>query len=76
MNTFINQIKSIASNKMEDHFFNVEDEAALVNIVDALGSKIFALEGNDEFCLIGHDFLFVMRMNLQVNKGYLMTRLI
>lgn len=49
MNTFIEQIKSIASNKTEDHFFNVEDERALITIVDALGSKIFALEGNEDF---------------------------
>ncbi|XP_072514317.1 integrin alpha-1 [Salminus brasiliensis] len=41
---FIDEIKLIASEKKEDHFFNVSDEAALINIVDALGSKIFALE--------------------------------
>uniref|UniRef100_A0A8C7R560 Integrin subunit alpha 1 n=1 Tax=Oncorhynchus mykiss TaxID=8022 RepID=A0A8C7R560_ONCMY len=28
-----------------NHFFNVSDEFALLNIVDALGSRIFALEG-------------------------------
>lgn len=43
---FINQIESIASVKKEDHFFNVSDEHALLTIVDALGSKIFALEGS------------------------------
>ncbi|XP_053371496.1 integrin alpha-1 [Clarias gariepinus] len=59
VNTFINQIKSIASNKMEDHFFNVEDEAALVNIVDALGSKIFALEGTSG----NHTSSFEMEMS-------------
>lgn len=52
MNKFIEQIKSIASNKTEDHFFNVEDERALITIVDALGSKIFALEGNEDFLTI------------------------
>lgn len=50
VNKFIDQIKSIASNKPEDHFFNVEDERALITIVDALGSKIFALEGNKDSC--------------------------
>uniref|UniRef100_A0A671UMR4 Integrin, alpha 1 n=1 Tax=Sparus aurata TaxID=8175 RepID=A0A671UMR4_SPAAU len=29
---------------LHDHFFNVSDEVALLTIVDALGSKIFALE--------------------------------
>lgn len=48
---FIKQIKSIASNKTDDHFFNVEDERALITIVDALGSKIFALEGENGFIL-------------------------
>lgn len=48
---FIDQIKSIASNKTDDHFFNVEDERALITIVDALGSKIFALEGNGDVIL-------------------------
>lgn len=42
---FVEEIKLIASDKKEDHFFNVSDEAALINIVDALGNKIFALEG-------------------------------
>jgi len=43
---FIDEIESLASNDKNDHFFNVSDELALVTIVDALGSKIFALEGN------------------------------
>ncbi|KAI7793414.1 putative integrin alpha-1 [Triplophysa rosa] len=41
---FIDEIESIASKQKSDHFFNVSDERALVTIVDALGSKIFALE--------------------------------
>lgn len=43
---FIDEIEYIASDQKSDHFFNVSDERALVTIVDALGSKIFALEGN------------------------------
>ncbi|XP_051541347.1 integrin alpha-1 [Myxocyprinus asiaticus] len=41
---FIDEIEYIASELKDDHFFNVSDERALVNIVDTLGSKIFALE--------------------------------
>lgn len=39
------EIKSIASAPTEKHFFNVSDELALVTIVEALGERIFALEG-------------------------------
>lgn len=46
MKKFVGEIESIASDQKSDHFFNVSDELALVTIVDALGSKIFALEGN------------------------------
>lgn len=42
---FIKEIASISSPPLHDHFFNVSDEVALLTIVDALGSKIFALEG-------------------------------
>uniref|UniRef100_W5U6W8 Integrin alpha-1 n=1 Tax=Ictalurus punctatus TaxID=7998 RepID=W5U6W8_ICTPU len=59
VNTFIEQIKSIASNKTEDHFFNVEDERALITIVDALGSKIFALEATSG----NHTSSFEMEMS-------------
>ncbi|XP_060916805.1 integrin alpha-1 [Labrus mixtus] len=41
---FIKQIESISSKPLQDHFFNVSDEVALLTIVDALGSRIFALE--------------------------------
>ncbi|XP_041666679.1 integrin alpha-1 [Cheilinus undulatus] len=41
---FIKEIESISSKPVRDHFFNVSDEVALLTIVDALGSKIFALE--------------------------------
>ncbi|XP_037340937.2 integrin alpha-1 isoform X2 [Pungitius pungitius] len=41
---FIKEIESISSEPLQDHFFNVDDEVALLSIVDALGSKIFALE--------------------------------
>lgn len=39
------EIRSIASAPTEKHFFNVSDELALVTIVEALGERIFALEG-------------------------------
>ncbi|KAM6288830.1 LOW QUALITY PROTEIN: integrin alpha-10-like, partial [Aegotheles albertisi] len=42
---FIREIKSIASDPDEKFFFNVTDEAALNDIVDALGDRIFSLEG-------------------------------
>lgn len=41
---FIKEIESISSQPLRDHFFNVSDEVALLTIVDALGSRIFALE--------------------------------
>ncbi|KAM6902083.1 integrin alpha-1 [Xenentodon cancila] len=41
---FIKEIENISSKPLQDHFFNVSDEFALVHIVDTLGSKIFALE--------------------------------
>ncbi|KAJ7986932.1 hypothetical protein DPEC_G00333510 [Dallia pectoralis] len=41
---FIEEIQSISSDPVGDHFFNVSDEFALLSIVDALGSSIFALE--------------------------------
>ncbi|XP_076025408.1 integrin alpha-11-like isoform X2 [Genypterus blacodes] len=42
---FLKEIKFIASDPDEDHFFNVTDESALKDIVDALGERIFSLEG-------------------------------
>ncbi|TMS08504.1 Integrin alpha-1 [Larimichthys crocea] len=41
---FIKEIESISSQPLREHFFNVSDEEALLTIVDALGSRIFALE--------------------------------
>ncbi|XP_070706703.1 integrin alpha-1 [Pempheris klunzingeri] len=41
---FIKEIESISSKPLREHFFNVSDEVALLTIVDALGSRIFALE--------------------------------
>ncbi|NWU95774.1 ITA11 protein, partial [Upupa epops] len=41
---FLNEIKFIASDPDDKHFFNVTDEAALKDIVDALGERIFSLE--------------------------------
>lgn len=43
--TFITEIKYIASDPDDKYFFNVTDEAALNDIVDALGDRIFTLEG-------------------------------
>lgn len=43
--TFISEIKYIASDPDDKFFFNVTDEAALNDIVDALGDRIFTLEG-------------------------------
>lgn len=43
---FIKEIESISSQPLRDHFFNVSDEVALLTIVDTLGSRIFALEGD------------------------------
>uniref|UniRef100_A0A672NT49 Integrin subunit alpha 1 n=1 Tax=Sinocyclocheilus grahami TaxID=75366 RepID=A0A672NT49_SINGR len=56
---FIDEIEFIASDLKSDHFFNVSDEAALVTIVDALGSKIFALEATSE----KHTSSFEMEMS-------------
>ena len=46
---FLNEIKYIASDPDDKHFFNVTDEAALKDIVDALGDRIFSLEGEHRF---------------------------
>lgn len=45
--SFLREIRDIASDPDERFFFNVTDEAALTDIVDALGDRIFGLEGND-----------------------------
>lgn len=39
------EIRAIASDPDDRFFFNVTDEAALTDIVDALGDRIFGLEG-------------------------------
>ncbi|KAK5866769.1 hypothetical protein PBY51_011317 [Eleginops maclovinus] len=44
--SFLKEIKFIASDPDEQHFFNVSDESALKDIVDALGERIFSLEGS------------------------------
>ncbi|CAH2296367.1 integrin alpha-1 [Pelobates cultripes] len=44
----IEEIKSIASEPKETHFFNVSDELALSTIVESLGERIFALEATSE----------------------------
>ncbi|NWH84904.1 ITA11 protein, partial [Aegithalos caudatus] len=45
---FLREIKFIASDPDDKHFFNVSDEAALKDIVDALGERIFSLEGTNK----------------------------
>uniref|UniRef100_A0A3B1J0P4 Integrin subunit alpha 1 n=1 Tax=Astyanax mexicanus TaxID=7994 RepID=A0A3B1J0P4_ASTMX len=73
---FIDEIELIASEKKEDHFFNVSDEAALINIVDALGSKIFALEGNESVYQFNKSFIkkySIANDNLTVFILYLLT---
>ncbi|MBN3289577.1 ITA11 protein, partial [Polypterus senegalus] len=45
---FLKEIKFIASDPDEKHFFNVTDESALKDIVDALGERIFSLEGTNK----------------------------
>ncbi|KAM7415254.1 hypothetical protein PAMA_019869 [Pampus argenteus] len=42
---FLKEIKFIASDPDEKHFFNVKNESGLNDIVDALGERIFPLEG-------------------------------
>uniref|UniRef100_A0A4W3JYN0 Integrin subunit alpha 2 n=1 Tax=Callorhinchus milii TaxID=7868 RepID=A0A4W3JYN0_CALMI len=41
----IKEIKSIASEPKEKHFFNVSSEGALLEIASALGERIFSIEG-------------------------------
>ncbi|XP_029952205.1 integrin alpha-11 [Salarias fasciatus] len=51
---FLKEIKFIASDPDETHFFNVTDESALKDIVDALGERIFSLEGvHSQGCRFG-----------------------
>ncbi|KAK5915657.1 hypothetical protein CesoFtcFv8_001229 [Champsocephalus esox] len=45
---FLNEIKYIASDPDDKHFFNVTDESTLKDIVDALGERIFSLEGTSK----------------------------
>ncbi|KAK2819825.1 hypothetical protein Q7C36_021471 [Tachysurus vachellii] len=45
---FLKEIKDIATDPDDKHFFNVTDEAALKDIVDALGERIFSLEGTSK----------------------------
>uniref|UniRef100_A0A3B3CNV1 VWFA domain-containing protein n=1 Tax=Oryzias melastigma TaxID=30732 RepID=A0A3B3CNV1_ORYME len=42
---FLEEIKFIASDPDEKHLFKVTEESALKDIVDALGERIFSLEG-------------------------------
>ncbi|XP_045334890.1 integrin alpha-10 isoform X2 [Leopardus geoffroyi] len=44
--SFLREIRTIASDPDERFFFNVTDEAVLTDIVDALGDRIFGLEGS------------------------------
>lgn len=61
---FLKEIKFIASDPDEKHFFNVTDESALKDIVDALGERIFTLEGQLTFSLLNHSVYFVDGLNV------------
>uniref|UniRef100_A0A8C2GF60 Integrin, alpha 10 n=1 Tax=Cyprinus carpio TaxID=7962 RepID=A0A8C2GF60_CYPCA len=65
--TFINEIKYIASDPDEKYFFNVTDEAALNDIVDALGNRIFSLEGTLGY----NESAFLMEIRLHKIDGIL-----
>lgn len=68
---FLKEIKFIASDPDEKHFFNVTDESALKDIVDALGERIFSLEGQHfQSLLIGwmSDAAFRDYETLQANE--------
>uniref|UniRef100_A0A8C4WYC0 VWFA domain-containing protein n=1 Tax=Eptatretus burgeri TaxID=7764 RepID=A0A8C4WYC0_EPTBU len=45
--TLVNEVRSIASDPVEKHFFNVTSEATLVDIVGTLEDRIFSLEGTE-----------------------------
>ncbi|XP_045139644.1 integrin alpha-10 [Echinops telfairi] len=57
--SFLREIRTIASDPDERFFFNVTDEAALTDIVDALGDRIFGLEGSHE----GNESSFGLEMS-------------
>ncbi|KAG7253446.1 hypothetical protein CRUP_020765 [Coryphaenoides rupestris] len=42
---FLKEIRFIANDPDDQHFFKVTDESALKDIVDALGERIFSIEG-------------------------------
>lgn len=56
---FLREIKYIATDP-EEHFFSVTDESALKDIVDALGEKIFSLEGIIEKSHLNTSFKFII----------------
>ncbi|XP_072514303.1 integrin alpha-2-like [Salminus brasiliensis] len=53
---FTEEIELIASKPKENYVFNVSNEAALVNIAEVLGERIFSVEGTAQ----GHDFQMEM----------------
>lgn len=57
---FLKEIKFIASDPDEMHFFNVTDESALKDIVDALGERIFSLEGQLTLILLNCSIYIVL----------------
>ncbi|KAB1260980.1 Integrin alpha-10 [Camelus dromedarius] len=57
---FLREIRAIASDPDERFFFNVTDEAALTDIVDALGDRIFGLEANPSGSALQDGILFGM----------------
>uniref|UniRef100_A0A7N4P7Y3 Integrin alpha-1 n=1 Tax=Sarcophilus harrisii TaxID=9305 RepID=A0A7N4P7Y3_SARHA len=52
---FVEEIRSIASEPTEKHFFNVSDELALVTIAEGLGERIFALEATTDLSAASFD---------------------
>ena len=43
--SFLKEIRLLASDPEDQHFFKVSDESALKDIVEALGERIFSIEG-------------------------------
>uniref|UniRef100_A0A8C5CSL2 Integrin, alpha 11b n=1 Tax=Gadus morhua TaxID=8049 RepID=A0A8C5CSL2_GADMO len=45
--SFLKEIRLLASDPEDQHFFKVSDESALKDIVEALGERIFSIEGTN-----------------------------
>uniref|UniRef100_A0A3Q2DR81 Integrin alpha second immunoglobulin-like domain-containing protein n=1 Tax=Cyprinodon variegatus TaxID=28743 RepID=A0A3Q2DR81_CYPVA len=69
---FLKEIRFIASDPDEEHFFKVTDESALKDIVDALGERIFSLEGHSQGRGFGLQMAQAGFSSLLVNDGVLL----